>query len=384
MSDPLTLARAVARRARRVAGRRRDRVALPGQRRPILIVSGPTAGGRLYRGEHRREQLRAAGKETDVCYRHDVDLAPLASRYRCIVLYRVEFDDGVAELLDRAARHGCAVVCDFDDLVFDPDRADLLRELESLESPDRQRAVASIAAQRQTLDACDATTVSTTPLADEARALGARVEVVYNAVGSAMVERAAPAMATRGVSNEIVRLGYLSGTPTHDRDFLEAADSVLWALDRFEQVRLLVAGFLRLDERFERFACRVEHVGHMPFDRLPYVQASVDVNLAPLERGNAFTESKSCLKFLEAGLVAVPTVASPRADFARVIDDGVNGMLGDSDDEWRAALERMVEDPALRGRLGEQARADVLARHTTHATASEAADTLGRFVTGLE
>ncbi|MFM7101173.1 MAG: glycosyltransferase, partial [Verrucomicrobiota bacterium] len=68
---------------------------------------------------------------------------------------------------------------------------------------------------------------------------------------------------------------------------------------------------------------------------------------------------------------------------AVVVEDGRNGLLfrPGSPEALRAALLRLVEDPALRERLGRQARADVLERHTWKANALRVLDGL-RQVTG--
>jgi glycosyltransferase involved in cell wall biosynthesis len=380
---PRELVDAVAYRARRAGLRRRPSLAKAGERRDVLLVSGPIGGARRYRGDNRREQLSASGLSADVCYRTDVELAQVAPRYGCIVLYRVPWDDGVERLLASAPAAGCTVIADFDDLVFDPDRADLLRALGSLADADRKAYIAELAALHRTLEACVGATVSTDPLAEAASAVSSRVAVLYNVVGAEQLRGAKAALAARGRRDPMFRVGYLSGTPTHQRDFMEAADALIWALDRYPEVELVIAGFLELDKRFDEFGPRVVREPYRATNKLPALIATLDVNLAPLERGSDFTDSKSCIKFLEAGLLAVPTIASRRPDFVRVIEHGANGLLADDANEWRDALARLVENRELGPQLGEHARGDVLGSHTAHASAVHARTALEALVPGL-
>jgi glycosyltransferase involved in cell wall biosynthesis len=91
------------------------------------------------------------------------------------------------------------------------------------------------------------------------------------------------------------------------------------------------------------------------------------INLAPLERGNPFTAAKSALKYFEAGLFAVPTVASDVPAFASDIRDGANGFLCRTEEEWRAKILRLLADEPLRRAMGARARAHVLSLYTTAA-----------------
>lgn len=57
------------------------------------------------------------------------------------------------------------------------------------------------------------------------------------------------------------------------------------------------------------------------------------LNIAPLEI-NRFCEAKSELKYFEAALVRVPTVASPTQPFKNAIQHGVNGFLAGDSADW--------------------------------------------------
>src|SRR5262249_27262790 len=98
-----------------------------------------------------------------------------------------------------------------------------------------------------------------------------------------------------------------------------------------------------------------------------FVKQHADILIAPL-CDNQFNRCKSALKFLEYGWLGAPGVYSRIVTYERVVEDGVNGLLANGPEEWEAALVRLIEDPALRARLGTAARATVdacwrLSRH---------------------
>src|SRR5439155_11599499 len=107
---------------------------------------------------------------------------------------------------------------------------------------------------------------------------------------------------------------------------------------------------------------------------------SIDICIAPLEPDNPFTEAKSCIKYLEAALVGVPTIASPRSDYRRAMTPGASGFLADSPAEWRTSLDRLIGSSGLRHEIGQRARANVLRHHTTRSCAAAVTATIADLV----
>jgi O-antigen biosynthesis protein len=165
--------------------------------------------------------------------------------------------------------------------------------------------------------------------------------------------------------SELIRIAYVSGSKTHKDDFAECVRPLRRLLQRYPQVRLMAVGHIDIPPEVKDLAAQVEAVPPVPWYQVPLCYGMVDINLAPLELNNLFTESKSELKYFEPALMEIPTAASDIAPFRVGITHGVTGFLCANDDQWYEALERLVLDPELRVRIGKAARADVLARYTT-------------------
>jgi glycosyltransferase involved in cell wall biosynthesis len=61
----------------------------------------------------------------------------------------------------------------------------------------------------------------------------------------------------------------------------------------------------------------------------------------------------------EAAASGLPVVATPVGSNLEIIEDGVNGFLARDADEWYARLRQLLDDAALRRRMGRAARATV-------------------------
>jgi len=168
-----------------------------------------------------------------------------------------------------------------------------------------------------------------------------------------------------------VVIAYFSGTGSHDRDFETIAEPLAWIMSVYPQVWLHIGGHLNLGPAFEPFWDRIRRTPYVTWRELPHLVAQADINLAPLEQDNPFCQAKSEIKFVEAALVGVPTVASCVEAYEYAINDGQDGILASTPDGWRAALKTLLDHPDQRLALGEAARHFVYTHYTPERRAEE-------------
>jgi glycosyltransferase involved in cell wall biosynthesis len=333
-----------------------------------------------YRVFNMAEGLRSAGYAVHVMpYERIDEIARRRWSARALVLFRAEYDPlaGVADALAHARAHGTRLVYDIDDLLFDDGVLDRIDGIRAMGRFARRRFGAAIAAHRRLMLACDRVTVSTVPLARAVEALGRSAAVVPNGLNVEQIRLAGEIAARTRTAEGPVRLGYFSGSPTHQRDFAACEPALLDLMRRRPELRFRCVGYLDLGPAWKPYAERVERLPlQHPSDLLRRI-AETDINLAPLELGNPFCEAKSELKFFEAALVGVPTVASATEPFAAAIEDGVSGFLARTEPDWRRALDALVAAPERRTAIGAAGRARALARHAPAAVIPQAVVALG-------
>ena len=329
------------------------------QPKSVLFISGgPLDWGSVrYRCAHFQEQLGLAGIPSTIVW---ITAPVINLDHDIIILHRVEYDDFAAKLIAKARDLGKILVYEADDLVFDPEFVRYRGYKGEFTSENSYQAVEVLARCRRTIMACDCCVVSTEFLAKRAAPLGKEVFVVRNAFSEEELKLAREVVRQPvGAGGRIV-IGYMSGTPTHSWDFAEASEAVAEIMRKHRQVYLQITGPLQLPKSFAEFGHRVRLVPLLPWQQCYQVYGSLDINLAPLEIREPFCQGKSEIKYVEAAMVGVPTVASATDAFRRGIIAGTTGLLAATHDEWVAALESLVNNPVEIERLGGNARDHVL------------------------
>jgi len=98
------------------------------------------------------------------------------------------------------------------------------------------------------------------------------------------------------------------------------------------------------------------------------------VGIMPLRKDD-WARGKCGLKALQYMACGVPCIATPWGAAANIIDHNVNGLLADTPDEWRAAINQL-RDAGERQRLGDAGRATVEAHYSLKSAAPALADHL--------
>ena len=334
----------------------------------ILYVSGEsTTTGHFFRVQYYVEAAKANGVHADwVAAEKLEDRLQEVQDFDVLVIWRASWDELLSRAVDVMRARGKTVVFDCDDLMTEPNLAKT-----SIIDGIRTQNLTEAGVEghytliRQTMLAADVCFATTEELAFHMRQAGKPTLVLpngFNQYAHDLSRRSADEW--QADRDGLIRIGYASGSRTHQRDLGLAIDGVARVLREHHECRLVLFrtpdGALPFTDIEEYPALagleqQIEWRSLQPFMNLPTEMARFDINLAPLEVGNPFCEAKSELKFFDAALVDVPTIASPTGPYRRAIVHGSTGFLAASGDDWYIYIKRLVKDPALREQIGHSA-----------------------------
>ncbi|MBB2177484.1 glycosyltransferase [Gluconacetobacter johannae] len=340
---------------------------------PVILIVAELSLGQCakYRVWQRVDQLRYLGWTCRVVDWRDTGPALTALQFCTrVVFYRVPAFESVHTLLAEARRLSLPCWWEVDDLIFDRDLYLRNGNLATLAGAERTELLFGVGLFRNCMLACDRGIASTPVLAEAMRAAGLRdVAVIENALDAEtlaiVAEMGAAGLgggeAPGGDDGPVVVI-YGSGTRTHDADFRVAVPGLVAAMAAEARLRLQIVGDLAAPGELAVFGDRVEMLPGRPYRDYLALLARADIAIAPLE-DCVFNDAKSNIKFIEAAVLGLPSVCSPRRAFADAMTDGQDGCLAATDDDWARALRRLADDAGLRRRIGARARAGVMARY---------------------
>ncbi|HWY30011.1 MAG TPA: glycosyltransferase [Candidatus Acidoferrum sp.] len=349
-----------------------------GKMRVVYISGEPDTPGHFYRVQMYADALARLGHSIHILRLDQIrQNLPLIKTAHAAVVWRAPWSHELSKVAAALKRNGGKLVFDVDDYMFDPTLAKVAI-IDGIRSMGLDEAETSKFYERikDLMMAADYCTCPTKPLAAAMRRFQKVTFVLPNGYdeGTYVKSRRAVAKRHRERSDGLFRMGYAGGSRTHQKDFAAAAPAVARILREHPEGRLVLfrnkfpdgfAPVLDVEEYpdLAGLESQIEWRTYVPLSQLPDEIARFDINLAPLEAGNLFCEGKSELKYYEAALAGVPTVASPTRPYAEAIRHDESGYLAANPDDWYLCLKRLVTEPMLRKRMANEAFFDVLWRN---------------------
>lgn len=258
------------------------------------------------------------------------------------------------QLIKEARRLKIPVVYSVDDLVFSPRHIPLL--MKSTHSKNILYWSGYVFGNYRLARLADAFTTTNQFLANKLqKEFNKPAYVIPNFLNSAQITISEKILAKKS-KNQNFTIGYFSGSPTHYNDFLLIKPELLRFLKTHDSARLHIVGDMKIDSDMNSFikSGQIQLVKKVDYKELQKLYSSVDVNIAPLVE-NDFTNCKSELKFFEAAIVEVLTLASPTFAFKNSIKNGETGFLCKKG-EWFDCLEDLFAHPEKRKKIAKAAK----------------------------
>lgn len=279
------------------------------------------------------------------------------SHYDLVFLYREAFPIG-PPLIERwlAGSGKPPIVYDFDDAIFLPNVSDANRFIVSLKWAGKIPEIVRLSAQ---------VIAGNDFLASVARRYNSSVLTIPTCVDTA---KFMPRTDGRGGREPLV-VGWI-GSPT-TASYLSMLAGVFKNVHAATPFQLKVSG-----------AASDVAVDEVPVTNVPWSLAdevslfnTCDIGVYPLT-DDEWSKGKCGFKAIQFMACGVPVVASAVGVNREIIEDGVNGFLATTADEWETKLRTLLTDAALRAQFAEAGRRTVEQRYSLRVNAPKVAAVL--------
>lgn len=260
-----------------------------------------------------------------------------SSRYDVVYLYRTASMLGPAWLEKILSFQNVPIIYDFDDAIF----------LENTSNANKRFGWLKFAGK--TADICRLSTsvvVGNSYLAEYAGRYNDNVYVIPTSIDTTKYKP------TQSKANERVIVGW-TGSST-SQYHLEKFEPVLAEIIKNLDVELRVISdrkpdFKNLDSKWQAWSAEKE----------VEITSQFDIGIMPIPDDD-WSRGKCAAKALQYMALEIPAVCSNVGANRDVINQGVNGFLAETQDEWNTALEKLVKDEILRKKMGAEARKTVV------------------------
>ena len=332
----------------------------------VLFIAAGVGDSAFYRAYNQSEELNLHGIKSSVTLQDNPFLVKRADKFKIFIFHRTLFTPALGEFISRIKERKKEIIFETDDLVFDAgyiQAADLYKnKMNAAEKTQYKNGIGAEILKDSYAKVCVTTTAY---LGEILKGCGKKVFVSRNKISNRELEIADDIL--KNIPKEkdgYIRIGYFSGTASHNKDFAYIIPAIAVILEKYPKTKLYLAGPLDIENQLDIYKSRIIILPFVPRERYYENLWKVDINLAPLVPNDPFCEAKSEIKFIEPGILGIPTVAIKNGTFSGVMADGVNGFLAENKEEWVEKIGYLIENAELRKKIGQNAREKVLRDYT--------------------
>lgn len=272
-----------------------------------------------------------------------------AKDFDLIFIQREAFMTGSIRFERKLAQSGVPVIYDFDDAVWHMDVSDANRRLSWLKDPSKTSKIIALA---------DVVIAGNDYLADYARQHNRRVEVIPTVIDTEVYVPEIPKPRPDGK----VVIGWTGSYQS------------LMAL-RARELPILRDLYAQWGDRivFRIISDRDLDAPDLPLEHVRWNSATEARDLAPIDIGimmlpdDEWNRGKCGFKGLQYMGMGKAVVLGRVGVNKTIVQEGHNGLLAGSPEEWQTALGQLIASPDLRARMGEEARRTVEERYSVKA-----------------
>lgn len=241
------------------------------------------------------------------------------------------------------------VIFDFDDAIWLPNISEANKRLKWLKRPSITRKIISN---------CDSIITGNKYLADYAKSFNTQVSIIPTSVDTSQY---VPLENKNFENKDTIIIGW-SGSHTTIQHFNYATPFLKILLAKYNRrLKIVVIG----DESYYNPELDIKGVAWSSEKELELLQ-EFDIGIMPLPDDD-WSKGKCGLKGLLYMSLEIATVMSPVGVNKEIIQDGTNGFLASTDEEWVEKISILIESAELRKKLGIAGRKTVIEKYSVEA-----------------
>lgn len=264
-------------------------------------------------------------------------LSSKANNFDFIFIQRETFMLGTSFFERRFSKSKAKLIFDFDDSIWLLDVSNANKAFAWLKNPDKTSEIISI---------CDVVVGGNPYLCNYAKQFNTNVKLIPTTIDT--IE-----YTNKGNKNTSICIGW-SGSLTTLKHFDFAVPFLKKLKDKFgDKISIKAIG----DSNYRNEELNVISLGWKKENEVEEL-STFDIGIMPLP-DDKWANGKCGLKGLQYMALEIPTIMSPVGVNSEIIQNGVNGFLASTEEEWLDKLTQLIESKELRQRIGKAGRKTV-------------------------